>query len=111
MVLQGLYKDGLHSTCHLVHNLLKLNVQDLLYVNLITVYHGGSVLRPLVYVLCTLTMTAIINRPNVTYHLHTDDTQLYVSSNLGSDDFLSSAKFSIEICVQEINNWMIFNGL
>ena len=36
---QGLYKNGLHSTCHLVHNLLKLNVQDLLYVNLIAVYH------------------------------------------------------------------------
>ena len=38
--IQGPYNDGLHSTCHLVHNLLKLNVQDLLYVNLIAVYHG-----------------------------------------------------------------------
>jgi len=33
-----------------------------------------------------------------------------VSFKLGSDD-LSSAKSSIEICVQEINNWMILNGL
>ena len=56
-------------------------------------------------------MAAFINRLNVTYHLHTDDTQLYVLFNLGSDDLFSSAKFSIEICVQEINNWMIFNGL
>ena len=71
----------------------------------------GSVLRPLLYVLYTLPVAAIINRPNVTYHLHTDDTQLYVSFNLGSDDLFSSAKFSIEICVQEINNRMIFNGL
>ena len=31
-------------------------------------------------------------------------TQLYVSFKLGSDDLLSSAKSSIEICVQEINN-------
>ena len=30
---------------------------------------------------------------------------------LGSDDFLSAAKSSIEICVQEINNWMILNSL
>ena len=30
---------------------------------------------------------------------------------MGSDDLLSSAKSSIEICVQEINDWMIFNGL
>ena len=34
-----------------------------------------------------------------------------VSFKLGSDDLLSSAKSSVEICVQEINNWMIFNGL
>ena len=31
-------------------------------------------------------------------------TQLFVSFKLGSDDLLSSAKSSIEICVQEINN-------
>ena len=37
--------------------------------------------------------------------------QLYVSFKLGSDGLLSSAKSSIEICVQEINNWMILNGL
>ena len=30
---------------------------------------------------------------------------------LGDDDLLSSAKFSIEVCVQQINNWMILNGL
>ena len=30
---------------------------------------------------------------------------------LGSDDLFSLAKSSIEIFVQEINNWMILNGL
>ena len=34
-----------------------------------------------------------------------------MSFKLESDDLLSSAKSSIEICVQEINDWMIFNGL
>ena len=34
-----------------------------------------------------------------------------MSFKFGSDDLLSSAKSSIEICVQEINNWMILNGL
>ena len=53
----------------------------------------------------------IIKRHNLTYHLYADDTQLYVSFNLGSDDLLSPAKSSIEICVKEINNWMILNGL
>ena len=45
------------------------------------------------------------------YHLYADYTQLFVLFKLGSDDLLSSAKFSIEMCVQEINNWMILNGL
>ena len=47
------------------------------------------------------------------YHIYADDTQLYayVSFNLGNDDLLSSAQFSIEMCVKEINNWMILNGL
>ena len=43
--------------------------------------------------------------------LYADDTQLYVPFKIGSDDLLSSAKFSIEMCVQEINNGMIVNGL
>ena len=56
-------------------------------------------------------MADIIKSHNLMYHLYADDTQLYVSFKLGSDDLLSSVKSSIEICVQEINDWMIFNGL
>ena len=67
----------------------------------------GSVLGPLLYVLYTSPVADIIKRHN----LYADDTQLYVSFKLGSDDLLSSIKSSIEICVQEINNSMILNGL
>ena len=66
----------------------------------------GSVLGPLLYVLYPSPVADIIKRPN----LYADDTQLYVSFKLGSDDLLSSVKSSIEICVQEINNSMILNG-
>ena len=48
------------------------------------------------------------------YHRYADDTQLYESFKSGSDDLLSSAhcpQYSIEMCVKEINNWMILNGL
>ena len=71
----------------------------------------GSVLGPLLYVLYTSPVADIIKRHNLTYHFYADDTQLYVSFKLGSDDLLCSAKSSVEICVQETNNWMIFNGL
>ena len=67
----------------------------------------------LCYIFCTYTspVADIIKRHNLTYHRYADDTQLYVSFKLGSYDLLSSAKSSIEICVEEINNWMILNGL
>ena len=51
MVLQGLYKNGLHPICYLVHNLFKLNVLYLLYVNLIAVYRMGLSLD-LCYMFC-----------------------------------------------------------
>ena len=70
-----------------------------------------SVLGPQLCVLHTSPIADIIKRHNLTYHLYADDTQLYVSFKLGSDDLLSSAKYGIKICVQEINNWMILNGL
>ena len=56
-------------------------------------------------------MADIIKRHNLRHHLYTDDSQLYVSFKLGSDALLSSAKSTIKICVQEINNWMILDGL
>ena len=66
--------------------------------------------RSSLYVLYTSPVADIIERHNLMYHLYVDDTQLYMSFKLGSDD-LSSVKSRIEICVQEINNWMILNGL
>ena len=56
-------------------------------------------------------MADIIKRQILRTDLYIDDTKLYVSFKLGSDDLLSSAKSTIEICANEINNWIILNGL
>ena len=53
IVLQGLYKNSSHPTCQFAHNLFKLNVQDILYENLIVVYRKGLSLG-LCYMFCTL---------------------------------------------------------
>ena len=55
-------------------------------------------------------MADIIKRHNLTYHLYADAFNS-VSFNLGSDDLLSSVKSNIELCVQEINNQIILNGV
>ena len=59
----------------------------------------GSVLGTLLYVFYASPVADIIKRHNLTYHFYADDIQLYVPFKLGSDDLLSSAKSSIEICV------------
>ena len=56
MGLQDLNNNGLLPTCHLVHNLFKLNVQDLLYVNLVAVYLRGLFLD-LCNMFCTQSYT------------------------------------------------------
>ena len=56
MGLQDLNNNGLLPTCHLVHNLFKLNVQDLLYVNLVAVYLRGLFLG-LYNMFCTQSYT------------------------------------------------------
>ena len=100
MVLQGrLYNNGSHPTCHLVHNLFKLNVQDLLYVISIVVYRRGLSWASVICFVHRSPEVDIIKRHNPTYHLYVDDTQLYVSFKLGSGDLPSSAKSSVEICV------------
>ena len=58
-------------------------------------------------------MADIIKRHNFTYYLYVDNIELSVPFNLGSDDLFNSdlCKSSVELWVQEINNWMILNGV
>ena len=53
----------------------------------------------------------IIRRHGLGYHLYTDDTQLYLSFDLGNPASQTDAKLKLEKCIIEIQDWMKFNKL
>ena len=71
----------------------------------------GSVLGPLLYVLYTSPIADIIKSHGLQYHLYADDTQLYITFISESLEELSAAKSCVEKCVEDIDSWMVLNGL
>ena len=53
----------------------------------------------------------IARRYGVGYHFYADDTQLYVSLNLGNESNFSSSLENLEHCIADIRLWMTQNRL
>ena len=68
----------------------------------------GSVLGPLLYLLYTVPISDVITNCHLNYHLHADDTQLYLAFK--TDD-VNSAIDRVVSCVSEISGWMEQNDL
>ena len=68
----------------------------------------GSVLGPIVFNLYTTPIARIMKDHTLSYHVYADDTQLYMSFQVGSH---STAVAQIEKCVSDIKSWMNSNWL
>ena len=62
----------------------------------------GSVLGPILY---------ILRRHGVGFHMYVDDTQLYLSMKTTKMEDVVSAHTRVEICLRELNQWMLLNNL
>ena len=64
-----------------------------------------------VLILYTKPIGIIAKKYGVQYHLYADDTQLYVSLDLGNNDKFSSSLENLKHCIEEIRLWMTQNML
>jgi len=63
----------------------------------------GSVLGPLLYVLCTAELSHVVARHGMRLHQYADDIQLYISVPV-HDTTLAVQRFSA--CVADVNEWL-----
>ena len=70
-----------------------------------------SVLGPILYLLYTSPLGAILRRHGVGFHIYADDTQLYLSMKTTKVEDVVSARTRVEVCLRELNQWMLLNNL
>ena len=71
----------------------------------------GSVLGPILYLVYTSPLGAIMRRHGVGFHMYADDTQLYLSKKITKVEDVVSARTRVEVCLRELNQWMLLNNL
>ena len=68
----------------------------------------GSVLGPLLYVLCTAKLEQVVVRHGLRLHMYADDCQVYLSTSV-DDAPLAVDRFTA--CVVDVNAWLSTNRL
>ena len=71
----------------------------------------GSVLGPEIFSIYTTPIPEIANSHSVQVHQYADDTQLYISYPMDSEEEQFSAVSKIEKCISDIASWMKKNKL
>ena len=65
-------------------------------------------LGPILYLVYTSPLGAILCRHGVGFHMYTDDTQLYLSVKTTQVEEVVFACTRVEVCLHELNKWMLF---
>ena len=68
----------------------------------------GSVLGPIIFVLYTTPLSAVIERHSILHHSYADDSQL---QNSATPDRLPDLIDSMRLCIDDIKDWMTDNKL
>lgn len=71
----------------------------------------GLVLGPLLYLLYTTPIGDIFRKHGLSFNLYADDDQVCSSFSCQDYNELVSVKQQIELCMVEVNNWMIMDKL
>ena len=71
----------------------------------------GSLLSPILYLVYTSSLEAILCRHSVGFNMYADDTHLYLSMKTTKVEDVVSACFRVEVCLCELNQWMLLNNL
>ena len=71
----------------------------------------GSVLGPILYLVYTSPLGAILRRHGAGFHVYVDDTQLYLSMKTTKIENVVPARTRVEVCLRELNQWMLLNNL
>ena len=68
-------------------------------------------LGPILYLVYTSPLGVILRRHGVRFHMYADDTQLYLSMKTTSVEDVVSSRTRVEVCLRELNKWMLLNNL
>ena len=71
----------------------------------------GSVLGPILYLVYTSPLGAMLRRHGVGFHMYADDTPLYLRMKTTKVEDVVSARTRVEVCLRELNQWMLLNNL